>query len=127
MEARTQWDMWNPETWTDTDRAFIDAARNLTPEELEKMLVLVKLFERSNKTADAPAEPISLDTLERLDTIREGLHALEMMISAYFMGPDEFDERRTVNAMTAIINQLHEKVTFTEYEIRAALQGLKMA
>ena len=72
-------------------------------------------------------EPISIDTLERLDEMREGLDALELMINAYFMGPDVFDERRTANAMQAIIDQLQEKVTVTKYEAKAAMQGLKMA
>ena len=72
-------------------------------------------------------EPITLDTLERLDEMREGLDALELMIAAYFMGPDEFDERRTANAMQAIIDQLQDKLTVTKYEAKAALQGLKMA
>ena len=72
-------------------------------------------------------EPITLDTLERLDEMREGLDALELMIAAYFMGPNEFDERRTANAMQAIIDQLQEKLNITQYEARAAQQGLKMA
>ena len=72
-------------------------------------------------------DPITIDTLERLDEMREGLDALELMIAAYFMGPNEFDERRTANAMQAIIDQLQEKVTVTKYEAQASLHGLKMA
>jgi DNA replication initiation complex subunit (GINS family) len=45
MEARTQWDMWNPETWTDDDRAFLDAARKLTEDEKQFMIDILQLME----------------------------------------------------------------------------------
>ena len=38
-------DTWNPATWTDTDRAFLDAARKLTDDEKQFMIDILQLME----------------------------------------------------------------------------------
>ena len=72
-------------------------------------------------------EPITLDTLERLEEMQEGLDALELMIDAYILGPGEYEPRRAANAMQGTLDRLREQVRITRYETQTALAGLKMA
>lgn len=48
-------DIYNPETWTEQDRAFLDAARKLTPEEMDFMLELMQLVEADPLKSEARA------------------------------------------------------------------------
>ena len=48
-------DIYNPETWTEQDRAFLDAARQLTPEEMDFMLELMQLVEADPLKSEARA------------------------------------------------------------------------
>lgn len=48
-------DIYNPETWTEQDRAFIDAARQLTPEEMEFMAAMMQLVDADPLKSEARA------------------------------------------------------------------------
>ena len=49
-------DIYNPETWTEQGRAFIDAARQLTPEEMDFMIELMQLVEADPLKSEARAD-----------------------------------------------------------------------
>lgn len=38
-------DIYNPETWTEQDRAFLDAARQLTPEEQQLIIDMLQIMD----------------------------------------------------------------------------------
>ena len=48
-------DNYNPETWTEQDRAFLDAARQLPPEGMDFMLKLAQLLEANPLKSEARA------------------------------------------------------------------------
>jgi hypothetical protein len=55
MEQVAQ-DIYNPETWTEQDRAFLDAARQLTPEEMAFMLEMMQTVEADPLKSEARAD-----------------------------------------------------------------------
>ena len=64
MEARTrtQFDMWNPETWTDQDRQFIDAARKLTDDEKEFLIEFMQLLDGHPERAEISNKYMNRDS-----------------------------------------------------------------
>lgn len=52
---QVQKDIYNPETWTEQDRAFLDAARQLNPEEMQFMIDLMQLVEADPLKSEARA------------------------------------------------------------------------
>lgn len=50
-----QKDIYNPETWTEQDRQFLDAARKLTPEEMDFMIDLMQLVDADPLKSEARA------------------------------------------------------------------------
>lgn len=48
-------DIYNPATWTEQDRRFLDAARKLTPEEMDFMLELMQTVEADPLKSEARA------------------------------------------------------------------------
>lgn len=44
METIKTRDTWNPETWTDKDREFLDAARQLTPDEQQLIIDMLQIM-----------------------------------------------------------------------------------
>lgn len=49
-------DIYNPETWTEQDRAFLDAAMQLTPAEIDFMIELMQLVEADPLKSEARAD-----------------------------------------------------------------------
>lgn len=49
-------DIYNPETWTEQDREFLDAARKLNPDELDFMIDLMKFVDADPKKSKARAD-----------------------------------------------------------------------
>lgn len=49
-------DIYNPETWTEQDRAFLDAARKLTPDEMDFMLELMQTVDADPLKSEARAD-----------------------------------------------------------------------
>ena len=49
-------DIYNPETWTEQDRAFLDAARQLTTAEMDFMIELMQLVEADPLKSEARAD-----------------------------------------------------------------------
>lgn len=72
-------DIYNPTTWTEQDRQFIDAARQLSPEEMDFMLDLMQMV-NDNPTRAAAAEQLagkySLRTAEGRTSFLEALQAV---------------------------------------------------
>ena len=48
-------DIYNPETWTEQDRAFLDAAMQLNPEEMAFMLELMQTVDADPLKSEARA------------------------------------------------------------------------
>ena len=48
-------DIYNPETWTEQDRRFLDAARKLTPEERDFLLEVMEAVEEDPQKSEARA------------------------------------------------------------------------
>ena len=76
-------DIYNPETWTEQDRQFLDAARQLTPEEmgfLLDMMQLVKTDPLKEKARATAAEQLAsrykLRTAEGRASFLEALRAV---------------------------------------------------
>ena len=76
-------DIYNPETWTEQDRAFIDAARQLTPEEMDFMLEMMQLIDADPLKSEAratfaeqQASRYKLRTAEGRESFLEALQAV---------------------------------------------------
>lgn len=76
-------DIYNPETWTEQDRAFIDAARQLTPEEMDFMLEMMQLIDADPLKSEAratfaeqQASRYKLRTAEGRESFLEALQAI---------------------------------------------------
>lgn len=81
--AQVQQDIYNPETWTEQDRQFLDAARKLTPDEMQFMIDLMQLIDadplKSEARADAAEQLASrykLRTAEGRASLLEALRAI---------------------------------------------------
>lgn len=49
-------DIYNPETWTEQDRQFLDAAMKLTPAEMDFMIELMQTVDADPLKSEARAE-----------------------------------------------------------------------
>lgn len=49
-------DIYNPETWTEQDRRFLDAARKLSPEEMQFMIDFLQIMDADPLKSEARAE-----------------------------------------------------------------------
>lgn len=48
-------DIYNPETWTEQDRTFLDTARELTPAEMDFLLEVMKAVDADPQKSEARA------------------------------------------------------------------------
>ena len=49
-------DIYNPETWTEQDRAFLDTARRLTPAEMDFLLEVMNAVDEDPQKSEARAD-----------------------------------------------------------------------
>lgn len=61
-------DIYNPETWTEQDREFIDLARQLTPEEQQLIIDLLQIMDA--------AEPARREAMQNFATQQAGNYKL---------------------------------------------------
>ena len=62
METIKTRDTWNPETWTDKDREFLDAARNLTEDEMQFLLEFMQLLNGHPERAEIANKYMNKDS-----------------------------------------------------------------
>lgn len=76
-------DIYNPETWTEQDRRFLDAARKLSPEEMQFMIDFLQIMDADPLKSEARAEAAEqlagqykLRTAEGRESFLEALRAV---------------------------------------------------
>jgi len=72
-------------------------------------------------------QPLTIETVERLDDIKASLNALELMADAFLSADAVYNEHETANAIHRVIDTARADIENTKAEIKAAIKTSKTA
>ena len=70
---------------------------------------------------------MTISTVDRLDDVKAGIDALELMADAYLCGSYEYDPQATAEAMHKIIDEIRVDLAAARAETEAAIRGSRTA
>ena len=62
-----------------------------------------------------------LELADMMERIRDGLNALRLMTDAYLLGPEDYNEDLTADAMHLVIESARDTAEAAEKKVKAAL------